>query len=271
MRRSITWAGLILLLAGCHDSSTGPGDLPPAAPRGVYSITGDHEVFLSWLENTESDVAGYKIYEGPCERGGDCPYDPIATTTVNRYVVTGLTNGATRYYAVTAFDRHGNESPLSDDAVFDTPRPEGFGRMLSNYLQDSTRSGFDFSADAVRPYRDQATDMFFGSSNGLSMMFSAFTDVQIQDAGFASSLDAVDFAPLSGWSPSGGVEVVVGHCYVVWTQQDDHYGKFRVTAVTPSQVQLDWAYQIDPGNRELRARPARRGGPRVSRPVVWGS
>ncbi len=36
-----------------------------------------------------------------------------------------MTNGQTRFLAVSAIDRAGNESALSYDTVFDTPRPEG--------------------------------------------------------------------------------------------------------------------------------------------------
>jgi len=81
-------------------------------------------------------------------------------------------------------------------------------------------------------------------------------------------LDAIDIAPTQGWSPTGAVELLVGHCYVVWTR-DDHYAKFRVTQITPpgpstpARVQFDWAYQVDPGNVELRNRPVRPKGPRA--------
>jgi hypothetical protein len=100
------------------------------------------------------------------------------------------------------------------------------------------------------------------------MMFTPFQDTEIQDAGWAQSLDAVDFAPSAGWSPSGSVELVAGHCYVVWTH-DDHYAKFRVTTVGPHRVQLDWAYQIDPGNRELGAKRVRPDGMRIRRTPRW--
>src|SRR5262249_13977282 len=64
----------VLLLAGCHDDSVSPRDVnPPAAPRGVVSVTGDGTVYLSWLANTESDLAGYRVYEAPCATGSSCP------------------------------------------------------------------------------------------------------------------------------------------------------------------------------------------------------
>lgn len=273
-----TWMLLIATvvgLSGCRDE-TAPRDLnPPAAPRGFYSVTGDNTVYLSWLENTESDVAGYRIYESSCASGPGCPYTRIGSTdgrSATDFTVTGLTNGVTKYYAVAAVDFAGNEGDLSYENVFDTPRPEGFGARISDYLTSPAVSGWDLSAASVRPWDDASTDIFYGDNGSVAQMFVPDLQTDIQDAGYASSLDAVDFAPSSGWSPTGSVELIVGHCYVVWTR-DNHYAKFRVTRFVPQpsgppRVEFDWAYQVDSGNPELKARPAREEGA-GRRPIAW--
>jgi hypothetical protein len=240
-------------VAGCHES-TSPGDVSaPAAPRGVYSITGDEEVHLRWLGNTERDVAGYAIYEGPCARGNGCPYERVGTTSGTEFIVRNLSNGDTRFFAVAAYDHSGNESPLSYEDIHDTPRPEGFDLVLGDAATQPASSGYDFSAFRIRPFDDPLVDVYFGFRSGVPTLFAPFTDTQIQDAGYAGSLDAVDFAPSGGWSPSGTVEVIDGHCYVVWTP-GNHFAKLRVTALGPDRVTLDWAYQVASGNRELSAR-----------------
>ena len=82
------------LVAGCDDQA----DLtPPAAPRGVYSVTGDGKVTLHWLANTETDVAVYRVYESPCSNGGGCPYTRVGTTPeqlVRTPIVVGSLSGA---------------------------------------------------------------------------------------------------------------------------------------------------------------------------------
>lgn len=267
-------ATLVLLLAaaalaaGCReDRSVAPRDLtPPAAPRGVYSITGDHAVSLYWLQNTESDVVAYKIFDSPCGTAS-CVYDPIGTSATTSFTVTGIPNGVTRFYAVAAVDRAGNVSDLSYDTVFDTPRPEGFAAGLNNYVNTTAGAGWDFSLGGVRASGDPETDMFFGDNGSVAQMFTPDTQTDIQDAGYGTSLDLVDFAPSAGWSPTGSVELIPGHCYVVWTR-DDHYAKFRVTGLTSSRVTFDWAYQVDPGNRELRSRRPPGGTP-TTRPIAW--
>lgn len=269
-----------ILLAGCSEKTTAPDIHPPAAPRGLFSVTGDTEVTLVWLANTETDVVGYRIYEGPCG-GLDCEYTRIASIPAPagadyvEYVVTGLTNGEPRFFAVAAVNHAGAESDLSYDDVFDTPRPAGTGLALNNYLAYDANIGYDFSVFARTSFVDPPADIFFGyyeDATGLihQQIFVPDYSTDIQDAGYVSSLDAVDFAPgpESGWSPSGTVEAIVGHAYVVWTR-DNHFAKFLVTAVGPTRVTLDWAYQIDPGNRELKAKPAVPEGVAQRRPIVW--
>ena len=258
-----------LLLSGCNeDGPTAPhrDTTPPAAPRGVYSVTGDHQVTLHWLSNTESDVAGYRIYESPCESGDNCPYDRVGTTASTAYVVSGLSNGTTRYFAVAAVDAYGNESDLSYETIYDTPRPAGYGATLVNYLTTPTGAGWDFSAAMTRSSSDPATDIFFGDNGSVSQMFALDLMTDIQDMGWASNLDAIDYAPPAGWSPTGSVELIPGHCYIVWTR-DNHYAKFRVSSLSSAAVVFDWAYQTDPGNGELRA--GRAGGTATPRPIAW--
>jgi hypothetical protein len=270
-----------ILLAGCNETTTTTAPVvPPAAPRGLFSVTGDGEVTLVWLANTEADVVGYRIYEGPCG-GVDCEYTRIAAIPAPagaeyvQYVVSGLTNGHTRFFAVAAVNRAGAESDLSYDNVFDTPRPAGTNLSLNNFMVYGTNIGYDFSAFARTNATDPPTDVFYGfyeDTTGFihQQLFVPDYSTDIQDAGYVSSLDAVDYAPdsVSGWSPSGTVEAVAGHAYVVWTR-DNHFAKIRVTAVGPTQVTLDWAYQIDPGNRDLRAKPAVGEGASQRRPIAW--
>jgi len=270
-------------LTGCYDDNPvsprvvdPPDVIPPAAPRGVYSVTGDGVVTVHWLLNTEADVAGYRIYQSTCDAGPGCPYDPIGVTAGDQLRIDGLANGVTRFYAVAAYDLNGNEGDLSYETVFDTPRPAGVGLVLSNYLDAAAGSGYDFSAFAARPWDDPETDIFFGDNGSIAQMFVPDFSTDIQDAGFTNDLDDVDFAPSGGWSPTGSVELIRGHAYVVW-MRDDHYAKFRVTSMIPStptspaRVVTDWAYQIDPGNRELKARPIRsgEGSGANRRPIHW--
>lgn len=250
----------LLLLAGCDcrdEDCSGPGFRPdhqaPAAPQGIRTITGDHEVEILWLPNTETDLDGYGIYRNDAPTGY---FERLATVgkDATRFVDRSARNGMTYYYALDAFDRAGNESDLSYEDVFDTPRPAGYDLGLTNAARDPRRSGYDFSAREVLDYRDLDADVYFWftEQDGFWMVATersedSYTD--IQDVGYRD-LDDVDWAPVDGWSPSGDVPLIPGHCYVVWTW-DNHFAKFRVIELHPDEVILDWAYQIDRGNPEL--------------------
>ena len=257
-------AAVALGVAGCNDSSSPRDVTPPAAPRGLFHVTGDGQVALSWLANTESDLAGYRVYESNCSSGPNCPYNRIGATAATEFTATGLTNGVTRYFAVSAVDASGNESDLSYEDTFDTPRPAG-STALNNFVNGLAGAGYDFSAFAKVSADDPSADIFYGNNGRIAQMFATVVVAapgdtipnDIQDAGYASTLDAVDFSPVgpnAGWSPTGTVELIPGHCYIVWTW-DDHYAKFRVTGINQGAVSLDWAYQTAAGNPELHLQP----------------
>ncbi|HTM57162.1 MAG TPA: fibronectin type III domain-containing protein [Candidatus Udaeobacter sp.] len=252
-----------VFLAGCDDQTSPQDRTPPAAPRGVYSVTGDQSVTLHWLQNTEGDLALYRVYIGNTANGA---YTRVGSTPATSFTITGLTDGVTKYFAVSAVDLAGNESDLSYDTIHDTPRPAGTNQGLSDKTSSPSTSGWDFSAFTVRPWDDPSTDMYYQLVGGTPQMVCPFTDTDIQDAGYATSLDAVDFAPSAGWSSTGTVELIAGHCYVLRLGATTvNYAKFRVISISSSQVVFDWAYQTDPNNRELRARPAGEDGARTRR------
>jgi len=65
---------------------------------------------LGWTANTETDLAGYKVYIGT-QSGLYNP--PITLGTTTTYTATNLTSGKTYYFCVSAVDNAGNESPCS--------------------------------------------------------------------------------------------------------------------------------------------------------------
>jgi fibronectin type 3 domain-containing protein len=69
---------------------------------------------LTWNANVESDLASYRIYRSTNQGvyGAALATVPAGTTS---YVATGLPVGQTYWFAVTAVDSTGNESPLSTE------------------------------------------------------------------------------------------------------------------------------------------------------------
>jgi hypothetical protein len=76
-------------------------------------------VTLTWTANAEPDLAGYRVYRRNTD--GSWPTAPLATTTSSAFVASGLRNGTSYTFRVTAYDGAGNESAPSP-AASATPR-----------------------------------------------------------------------------------------------------------------------------------------------------
>lgn len=79
---------------------------------------------LSWSSNTESDLAGYKIYYGTSPRTDSCPpggypdkIDVGKTETPEKptYTIRNLEINKTYYFSITSYDTSNNESCFSEE------------------------------------------------------------------------------------------------------------------------------------------------------------
>ncbi len=234
----------------------------PAPPRGVQILALDNAVQITWMRNTEPDIAGYNVWVS--ERY-DGRYSFLGSTGDIIYVDYNARNGVTYYYAVSAYDYDRNESALSRELATATPRPEGYGVQLSDYRTAPVSAGYDFSTYSIGRFDDDYTDMFFEHFNGRYYL-NVWSDTDIQDMGYTTTLDEITKAPTSGWSPSRSVEAIPGHTYVVWTW-DNHYAKVRVRSVNATRVVFDWAYQTVKGLTALK----RPGSERRLKPRLMSS
>lgn len=248
---SVIFLGLIL--TGCDHFHDSYDTTPPSPPTNLRTITGDNRIDIYWDKNPERDVAGYNVYYAYSYNG---KYTLIGTTQNTYFVDNGATNGTTYYYAVTAFDFNGNESDLSKDVIYDTPRPEGFNQAIFDYNKVPDNAGYNFKNYLVVPYNDAGADMFFENYNG-QYYLDVWKDSDIQDMGQTTDIYDISTAPAGGWVPlqTGDnikyTKAIVGHTYVIWTN-DNHYAKVRISSISSDRMIFDWAYQTVEGNRELK-------------------
>ncbi len=246
-----------LALTGCHQHGIEPDYQPPLPPTGLWTSTGDNFIELFWKDNYESDLAGYNVFVSSTAAG---PYTLIGSTRDPYFLDNGARNGISYYYAVSAYDFEGNESALCRDVAYDIPRPEGYDVLINDFHLSPNTAGYDFSDYLVVPYDDLYADIWYEYYLGGSYMVVS-DDTDIQDMGPTNSILDVKIAPANGWSPTHDVVLRPGHTYVVWTW-DDHYAKFRVTALSPGRVVFDWAYQLQESN-PLMKRSVTERKPRV--------
>lgn len=80
-----------------------------------------NSVMLQWAANSESDLAGYKVYQGT---SAGVYGQALEVGKVTTYTITNLQAGLTYYFALTAYDLNGNESYPSKE--------------VSKYITDSS-------------------------------------------------------------------------------------------------------------------------------------
>ncbi|MGS2741045.1 Ig-like domain-containing protein [Sinomicrobium sp. M5D2P17] len=116
----------------------------PGVPEGLEAVPGDGEVILNWTANTESDLAGYKIYGGTTANPGTLLETADAPLTT--YTHSGLTNGTLYYYRISAVDEAGNESGETADV---NARPKGNQTISFDALTDRTYGDASFGLTAT--------------------------------------------------------------------------------------------------------------------------
>lgn len=261
-----------LISLGCDEDDNpvtpAPIDKVPTTPQGVYSITGNSTVYVYWNGIYERDVHHYKVYRSLQATTGYVAISTVAAEPnpeldllIYEYIDNLAQNGVTYWYAVTAVDNAGQESELSAEEVFDTPRPEGNATILPVDVLPGG-AGYNLAIHQVVAWDSPAADLWvdryfdvIGVDTVWHVYLNAglYTDGQtdIQDFGYTESFDDIGWAPADGWSELGYCEAIEGHTYVIWTS-DDHYAKVRITAINVSgAVSFQWAYQTDVGNLEL--------------------
>ncbi|NOY87894.1 MAG: hypothetical protein GXO93_00710 [FCB group bacterium] len=252
----ISLVTIIFVFSSCNDNNPVVYDNVPVAPQGVYSVTGDNAVYIFWNGIYENDVAGYIVYRSLEPNNNfveigrvDADSNPNLDLLIYEFDDNTAKNGVTYYYAVSAYDVAGQESELSAENVFDTPRPDG-QITLFDYQVDSTLSGYNFAAQATVNYNSPVADVYIDRVGGVFYLNVTDTLTDIQDMGYTSSFDDISYAPQDGWSENGWSEIIVGHTYVIWTR-DSHYAKMRVLSINTNSVTFRWAYQTDQDNPEL--------------------
>jgi len=87
----------------------------------VVQSANTNSVTLQWAANSESDLAGYKVYQGTT---AGVYGQAIEVGNVTTYTKSNLQAGLTYYFAITAYDLSGNESYPSTE--------------VSKYFEDSS-------------------------------------------------------------------------------------------------------------------------------------
>jgi hypothetical protein len=241
MKTILSFLILGVFFIGCKDPVS-TYEQPPQPPQGLSALALSNRVDLSWYPSQIQHTVEYKVWVSDAYNG---KYVLIGRTADNFFTDGDALNGSLYYYAVSSVNDAGVESALTSDNVHAIPRPEGSGVVIDDYHVSPSTAGYHFKSNSVGLYNDAYTDVFFENASGRYYL-DVFSDTRIQDMGYTADLDVIAASPATGWSPSGTVEAIPGHTYVVRTK-DLNYAKMRVTLVSASSVTFEWAYQTVQG------------------------
>lgn len=280
MRRTIAIPAALIALAACSsDYTTRPGGGSQLeTPRNLISVSLNTAIQLSWDPNARIDNPGafdhYNVYSTSYDLDRDVCDDAnwgLEGTSVSEdFLVSGLSNGVPMCFAVTAVSGSGRESVVTP-SIHDTPRYDSRNVLIDAAQSHLSTSGFRFEypnssllGQVVAGDRNDIDFRVDRHSDGSIWMTTVRpgTSVVLYSQDPVQDLTSIDVAPLNGYF-TGSIEAVTGYAYVFETQLSDglHYGAVRITHVGADYVIIDWAYQTDFGNPELR-RVVAGGGPR---------
>jgi Glycoside hydrolase family 44/Fibronectin type III domain len=115
---------------GGGNNGGGTGPTVPAAPTGLSATAGSAQASLSW--NASTGATSYHLKRSTTSGGS---YAIVATPAVTSYTDTGLTNGTTYYYVVSALNVAG-ESPNSAEASVTPAAPVVSVQVTIDALSD---------------------------------------------------------------------------------------------------------------------------------------
>lgn len=105
---------ILLVLLLIYSANILAQDLtPPAVPQGVKAFGYEKHVDIEWYNDSEPDLAGYKVY---IKSGQNYNYFTSVSNLKSYYSINMNLIGIPFTFKISAYDSSGNESPLSDSA-----------------------------------------------------------------------------------------------------------------------------------------------------------
>lgn len=115
----------------------------PAAPTGLTATAGNGQASLSW--NASTGASSYNVKRATASSG---PYTTVATgLAATSYTNTGLTNGTTYYYVVSAVNTVGESNPSLQASVQPQSTPIPQSNLVVQYRNSSTNT----SSNTIAP------------------------------------------------------------------------------------------------------------------------
>lgn len=158
---------------------TGAGS-PPAAPTGLTAVAGDQLVNLSW--NGSTGATSYAVYKSTTNGSS---YTLVSSSvTATNFSVTGLTNGTTYYFVVTASNASGT-SPYSNQASA-TPQAPTPPNAPTNLAASPGNQSVSLTWNASTGAASYSVYRSLATGTGYALVTSSVTNTNYQDTGLTN-------------------------------------------------------------------------------------
>lgn len=212
------------------------------------------QVTLTWDPNTESDLAGYKIYSGV--QSGSYQRN-VDVGNITSYILTGLDLGVTYYIAATAYNTKGLESGFSNEVAYTVPSTSTCSFTItplnasfsasggSGTVSITTQTGCNWNTSANISWITVTSGSGTGSGTMRYTVASNTGTSRTASLTIAGNVFTITQAGLSGYvitasagtggtiSPSGGVSVQSGSSQTFSITPNSGY---RIAGVTVDGV-----------------------------------
>ncbi len=117
MKNNLIICSLIITIIGLSTIQAQTDTIPPATPGNVQAFGYEKNVDIDWYHNSETDLAGYKIYKW----NGNAYTLYTSVSKDKSYLTLNVgVLGISYSFKVSAYDVNGNESLLSDSVDAET-------------------------------------------------------------------------------------------------------------------------------------------------------
>jgi endo-1,4-beta-xylanase len=149
-------------------TALGGGMTPPPAPTGLVATAGNAQVQLSW--NASTGATAYNVKRATTNGG---PYTTVATIPGTSFTNTGLTNGTTYFFVVSATNSNGESANSSQ--VSATPQAPNFTLSANPSSLTVNRGASGTSAITITRsggFTDAVTLTAIGLPSGVTATFN---------------------------------------------------------------------------------------------------
>jgi alpha-glucuronidase len=193
------------ILTATEITALASGAKPATPPTGVAALPGDGSITLNWTAS--STASGYYVKRATTSGG---PYTTLGIVASPHFLDTGVTNGTTYYYVVSAMNTYG-ESANSSSQASAAPSEVKVRYAFEGNAQDSGGGGFDGTATALTYVTGRIgaqAAQFNGTSSSVSIPKSITDDFTI--AMWVKTTDTGGSAGGQWWSGKGLVDGEIG-------------------------------------------------------------